>query len=50
MKANSVEREAAESLEVEPAQEVGRHRIRYWNQVGFWVKADFASGSAAKDL
>jgi hypothetical protein len=35
---------------VERAQQAGRHRIRYWNQVGFWVKADFASGSAAKDL
>ena len=35
---------------LEPAQEAGRHRIRYWNQVCFWVKSDFASGSAAKDL
>jgi hypothetical protein len=35
---------------VDRAQQVGRHRIRYWNQVGFWVKADFASGSAVKYL
>jgi len=28
----------------------GRHRIGHWNQVGFRVKADFASGSAAKDV
>jgi hypothetical protein len=42
--------EAAGSPVVERAQQAGRHRIRYWNQVGFWVKADFASGSAAKDL
>src|ERR1700751_5727593 len=35
---------------VERAQQPDRHRIiGYRNQVGFWVKADFASGSAAKD-
>ncbi len=50
MKAHSVGREAAGSPEVEPAQGAGRHRIRFWNQFGFWVKADFVSGSAAKDL
>jgi hypothetical protein len=50
MKAHSVGREVAGSPDVEPAQEAGRHRIRHWNQVGFWVKADFASGSVAKDL
>jgi hypothetical protein len=54
MKAHSVGQrnrmKAAGSPVVERAEQAGRHRIRYWNQVGFWVKADFASGSAAKDL
>jgi hypothetical protein len=50
MKVDSIGLEATESPEVEPAQEQGRHQIGYRYQVGFWVKADFASVSAARDL
>jgi hypothetical protein len=35
MKAHSIGREAVGSPKVEPAQEAGRHWIRYWNQVLF---------------
>jgi len=35
MKAHSVGREAAGSSEVEPSQEAGRHRIRYWESGRF---------------
>jgi len=38
MTTRSVGREAAGWRQVERAQQAGRHRIRYWNQVGFGSK------------